>query len=60
MQSHRWVHHTIDTCRSCFARRFWVGLVDFGQFWAIWDDFDVDFGQVSMLFEGGRQTLNPV
>ena len=27
-----------------------VNSVDFGHFWAIWDDFNVDVGQVSALF----------
>ena len=60
VQSHQWVHHTIDTWGSCFARRFWVNLVDFGQFWAIWDDFDVDFWATVSAFGEGRQSLNAV
>jgi hypothetical protein len=50
-----------------FRRRFWGNvsasseratisepcLVDFGQGWEIWDDFNVDFGQMLVLFRQG-------
>ena len=39
---------------SRIAKRFGVSLVDFGQFYAILDDFDVDFGQMSLLFKEGN------